>query len=344
MNGRAYDPSLGRFLSVDPFIQGNGNSQGLNPYSYILNNPLAGTDPSGYEVEPCDNNSNSGCAANAVKAENIKVKDVQSIHIHKDTGDVTVVMKDGSTAKVGSFDGKTGISKGSTTLYSRGTITGGAWKGLFAGKGNAEIAAQDSRAQQADIDNSARQKSGSIDVEGGAGLRDRRPQRVRYKFVTKTGEGMGWKKTDDAVKAFYAENDGLYQTAKKNREILGFLIKGSDNKYYYTDATVVRDEYEFSGSIVDADGNEISEIRLSGPIKGVLHSHPGGNFGSQEAFSERDWRTADRGLDYYVRTPKGDIRYINSTISAGQDADKYGMKPGISLCNPSPCLKPYGAE
>ena len=48
MNGRAYDPSLGRFLSVDTFIQGNGNSQGLNPYSYILNNPLAGTDPTGY--------------------------------------------------------------------------------------------------------------------------------------------------------------------------------------------------------------------------------------------------------------------------------------------------------
>ena len=48
MNGRVYDYHLGRFLSVDPFIQGMGNSQGVNPYSYILNNPLAGTDPSGY--------------------------------------------------------------------------------------------------------------------------------------------------------------------------------------------------------------------------------------------------------------------------------------------------------
>lgn len=48
MNGRVYDYHLGRFLSVDPFIQGVGNSQGVNPYSYILNNPLAGTDPSGY--------------------------------------------------------------------------------------------------------------------------------------------------------------------------------------------------------------------------------------------------------------------------------------------------------
>ncbi|GAA0655373.1 RHS repeat domain-containing protein [Rheinheimera tangshanensis] len=48
MNGRGYDYNLGRFLSVDPIIQSPGNSQSLNPYSYIMNNPLAGTDPSGY--------------------------------------------------------------------------------------------------------------------------------------------------------------------------------------------------------------------------------------------------------------------------------------------------------
>jgi RHS repeat-associated protein len=32
MNGRVYDPALGRFLSVDPFIQSPGDSQSLNPY------------------------------------------------------------------------------------------------------------------------------------------------------------------------------------------------------------------------------------------------------------------------------------------------------------------------
>ena len=48
MNGRIYDYALGRFLGVDPIIQFPSNSQSLNPYSYILNNPLAGTDPSGY--------------------------------------------------------------------------------------------------------------------------------------------------------------------------------------------------------------------------------------------------------------------------------------------------------
>ena len=35
-------------LRVDPLIQAPGNSQSLNPYSYIMNNPLSGTDPTGY--------------------------------------------------------------------------------------------------------------------------------------------------------------------------------------------------------------------------------------------------------------------------------------------------------
>lgn len=59
MNGRMYDPALGRFLSVDPVIQFPSNSQSLNPYSYILNNPLSGRDPSGYAV--CRTTDNSSC-------------------------------------------------------------------------------------------------------------------------------------------------------------------------------------------------------------------------------------------------------------------------------------------
>ena len=50
MNGRAYDPRLGRFLSVDPLIQ-TADNRGLNPYSYVQNNPLSGTDPSGYAFQ-----------------------------------------------------------------------------------------------------------------------------------------------------------------------------------------------------------------------------------------------------------------------------------------------------
>jgi RHS repeat-associated protein len=48
MNGRIYDPLLGRMLQADPFIQFPTNAQSYNRYSYVLNNPLAYTDPSGY--------------------------------------------------------------------------------------------------------------------------------------------------------------------------------------------------------------------------------------------------------------------------------------------------------
>ncbi|MBX2907215.1 MAG: VCBS repeat-containing protein [Taibaiella sp.] len=48
MNGRVYDPVLGRFLSADPVIQDMTNLQCLNRYSYCANNPLSFTDPSGY--------------------------------------------------------------------------------------------------------------------------------------------------------------------------------------------------------------------------------------------------------------------------------------------------------
>ena len=47
MNGRVYDPVLGRFLSPDKYVQEGDNSQNYNSYSYCLNNPLKYADPSG---------------------------------------------------------------------------------------------------------------------------------------------------------------------------------------------------------------------------------------------------------------------------------------------------------
>ena len=47
MNGRVYDPVLGRFLSPDKYVQEGDNSQNYNSYSYCLNNPRKYADPSG---------------------------------------------------------------------------------------------------------------------------------------------------------------------------------------------------------------------------------------------------------------------------------------------------------
>lgn len=48
MNGRVYDPQIGRFLSPDPIVQSPGYSQSWNRYSYVMNSPASFNDPSGF--------------------------------------------------------------------------------------------------------------------------------------------------------------------------------------------------------------------------------------------------------------------------------------------------------
>lgn len=98
MNGRVYDYNLGRFLSVDPFIQKPDSTQSINPYSYIMNNPMAGTDPTGY-VSQCNKSylcvehtnllthaNGSTTTSNGEENDKIKVqikyKDTRSVNKH----------------------------------------------------------------------------------------------------------------------------------------------------------------------------------------------------------------------------------------------------------------------
>ena len=51
MGGRMYDPVIGRFLQPDIAVSAASSSQAYNPYSYVLNNPVSLTDPTGYRPE-----------------------------------------------------------------------------------------------------------------------------------------------------------------------------------------------------------------------------------------------------------------------------------------------------
>ena len=53
MNGRVYDPLLGRFGTPDPTTENPFSTQGWNRYSYVGNSPLNFTDPSGYCFAGC---------------------------------------------------------------------------------------------------------------------------------------------------------------------------------------------------------------------------------------------------------------------------------------------------
>jgi RHS repeat-associated protein len=47
-NARYYDPALGRFVQADTIVPSMAHSQDFNRYSYVRNNPLKYTDPSGH--------------------------------------------------------------------------------------------------------------------------------------------------------------------------------------------------------------------------------------------------------------------------------------------------------
>ncbi|MCP4964916.1 MAG: RHS repeat-associated core domain-containing protein [bacterium] len=47
-NARYYDPLVGRFISADTIVPDPSNPQALNRYSYVTNNPVRYTDPTGH--------------------------------------------------------------------------------------------------------------------------------------------------------------------------------------------------------------------------------------------------------------------------------------------------------
>jgi RHS repeat-associated protein len=48
MRGRMYDPRIRRFLSPDPVVDSPLSGQAYNRYSYVANNPMSRTDPTGF--------------------------------------------------------------------------------------------------------------------------------------------------------------------------------------------------------------------------------------------------------------------------------------------------------
>lgn len=111
MGGRVYDYTLGRFLSVDPIIGNPANSQSLNPYSYLGNNPLSGTDPTGYA---CQEDSNGQVTSTCLKSNdgineitNAAGKSVGTVIVASKGDQISVNFHNGGSLN-STFTGKTG--------------------------------------------------------------------------------------------------------------------------------------------------------------------------------------------------------------------------------------------
>jgi len=120
MNGRAYDPALGRFLGVDPIIQFPTNGQSLNPYSYILNNPLAGRDPTGYAMA-------GPCRTYGVNADgcDVDIRDTKAVYAADTGGSPSSGMK-AAMEMMANFQAQRAVDRRSVNgAAAQGTVTTG---------------------------------------------------------------------------------------------------------------------------------------------------------------------------------------------------------------------------
>ena len=74
-NARYYDPTIGRFISADTIAPYRENPQSRNRYTYVLNNPLKYTDPTGHCGQSTD-------TADETRACTQAVDDLNAYDIH----------------------------------------------------------------------------------------------------------------------------------------------------------------------------------------------------------------------------------------------------------------------
>ncbi len=128
MNGRVMDAITGRFLSADPTIPDPGNTQSYNRYSYVNNNPLTMTDPSGFTSTVYDR---VGFADTAHPSTGTGEAAISDYAFYGMTFDAPFCAHCGSDGGGDSGYGSNGATSGS----SGNGVTGGAG-GKYPGGGN----------------------------------------------------------------------------------------------------------------------------------------------------------------------------------------------------------------
>ncbi|HVK64110.1 MAG TPA: RHS repeat-associated core domain-containing protein, partial [Polyangium sp.] len=132
MRGRMYDPKIGRFLTPDPLVPNIYSGQSWNPYSYVENNPLTFTDPSGFSPELTANGpyyQASGDGGAYIESHAAFVEVIAS----QEDDVCSEAIESGALRTVGDF-GRTGLEP-SFIPENRSGSTGGGGDGWSQGPG-----------------------------------------------------------------------------------------------------------------------------------------------------------------------------------------------------------------
>ncbi len=121
MNARLYDPKLHRFLQPDNFVQDITDSQNYNRYSYVLNNPLKYTDPSGEVTSPSNEDKPCPeCAPNFIAAILNSLRDPANKEWLSKNLSARSIDKGASAIGQGVVNGINSIAKGIRSLFGGG--------------------------------------------------------------------------------------------------------------------------------------------------------------------------------------------------------------------------------
>ena len=122
MNGRVYDPLVGRFMSGDPLIQDPTNGQNYNRYSYVLNNPTNLTDPTGFATCTPTANDSTKCETTAKETTPDQKEKAEGIN---QSTTLTPVKSSSGGGTLGAAGTHVPSAKNSWATYSGNTNTEG---------------------------------------------------------------------------------------------------------------------------------------------------------------------------------------------------------------------------
>ncbi len=142
MNGRLYDPVMGRMLSPDNYVQDPGSTQSYNRYAYCMNNPLKYTDPDGEWIHLVVGALIGGTMNWAMNGAQWNAKGLGYFGVGALAGALSAGVGAGVNVAVagGSFGtGFVGTATVSSTGFFAGALTGagaGITNGFITGTGN----------------------------------------------------------------------------------------------------------------------------------------------------------------------------------------------------------------